>query len=638
MLIILNRALCLAFERIRKSRAKNDGFHLAEGTEEHPQPPGAKCPSTTRAKMAFECPCVDSSVAARTLKKRRVGPSIIVVPKSQLYTWTREFSKIIDETDNPFNMRCEVAHESATLKRGYKLDVLRAKANYGWDDEADYASRLEQTRNVVITAYDSYDSRVRGPAGFPRYGLNGDDWAFLIFDEVHDYTGPFSPANKILKRVTPETAVFFVTGTPIKTGIADMQHLLASVETPAWAQHDELKFCTTKHIHKLKVHLEKYQTALTKKQVYPHMDKWKEAMQGLRHISTTVCLKRSQDTYWPTDNKPILVLPPNYIFERTLTAEPGVAKILTGVYQSTAHEYKRLMAEAKREYLAGGKKGPPPHVPTRYIEDAARKIRAFSVFPYLVTMGENKNYHLTNDDSKDLGPLHLTVGELDKPPLLIRDQDLEDPPKEEPVVRPSWWRNPGNSPYAAELKQLAESSVKWQAIRPILDKLLDQKNIYGCPAKLLIVSGASPVVAFIFWLVRFSFFIPSLFPSYLSLSDILILTLLQLIRRHYGRRLFEPYRKAYNDTFSSNHIVSIMHGGTPAKDRERMVLGFQEYRDTEDQFLSDMRVRVLISTAAIIGKGFDLFQTRVILCTDPHWNLALEYQSAARADRIGANA
>ena len=131
------------------------------------------------------------------------------------------------------------------------------------------------------------------------------------------------------------------------------------------------------------------------------------------------------------------MLPPNYIFERTLTAEPGVAKILTGVYQSTAYKYKRLIAEAKREYLTGGKKGPPPYIPTRYIEDAARKIRAFSVFPYLVTIGENKNYHLTNNDSKDLSPLHLTVGELDKLPLLIRDQDLKDPPKEEPVVRPS---------------------------------------------------------------------------------------------------------------------------------------------------------------------------------------------------------
>ena len=72
-------------------------------------------------------------------------------------------------------MRYKVAYESAILKRGYKLDVLRAKANYGWDDEADYALRLEQTRNVVITAYDSYDSRVRGPAGFPRYRLNRDD-------------------------------------------------------------------------------------------------------------------------------------------------------------------------------------------------------------------------------------------------------------------------------------------------------------------------------------------------------------------------------------------------------------------------------------------------------------------------------
>ena len=82
MLIILNRALYLAFEYIRKSRVKNNRFYLAEGTEEYLQPLGAKCPSTTCVKMAFECPYVDSSVATRTLKKRRVGPSIIVVLKS----------------------------------------------------------------------------------------------------------------------------------------------------------------------------------------------------------------------------------------------------------------------------------------------------------------------------------------------------------------------------------------------------------------------------------------------------------------------------------------------------------------------------------------------------------------------------
>ena len=98
--------------------------------------------------------------------------------------------------------------------------------------------------------------------------------------------------------------------------------------------------------------------------------------------------------YWPRGLISILVLPPNYIYKKTLSSDPATAKTLTYVYRSTSQEYKRIKAAKKREYIQGGRKGLKPHTDQRFIDDAARKIRAFSVFPYLVTMEDDKDYHI----------------------------------------------------------------------------------------------------------------------------------------------------------------------------------------------------------------------------------------------------
>ncbi|KAJ9129732.1 hypothetical protein NKR23_g12473, partial [Pleurostoma richardsiae] len=137
--IVLHIQMLRLRDEVTAERAKGDGCtqHLQRGTPEHPQLPGATCPSGH--KYGFQCCCIDRGWTARIVLDLAHGPAMVIVPPSLVGNWMRELDKFVDLEKMAMKVVLLAAPEYAAGNKGF---VSRHCVPY---DDAHVRERLKTT-------------------------------------------------------------------------------------------------------------------------------------------------------------------------------------------------------------------------------------------------------------------------------------------------------------------------------------------------------------------------------------------------------------------------------------------------------------------------------------------------------------
>ncbi len=130
------------------------------------------------------------------LKKKKAGPSLVIVPASLLANWQNEIAKFAP------SLRCLLLHTSQMDRKDLDKFVLNA---------GDAANDFD----VVITTY-AMAARLEG--------IREANWHLLILDEAQAIKNPSSKQTRAIKKISARSRIA-MTGTPVENRLSDLWSL-----------------------------------------------------------------------------------------------------------------------------------------------------------------------------------------------------------------------------------------------------------------------------------------------------------------------------------------------------------------------------------------------------------------------------
>lgn len=234
-LIALNRVLVKAHWEVRKARKEHKWTqHLQVGTEEHPQPKDAKCPSGN--KYGIECPCVDDGPASQLLPS--VKANLILAPPMGVSIW-------LDQAAH--HMMDDPLLDPWVVRYGYRYPPKNGPSARLTADDCTYLTPQNQKKpfvydpmassTIVVTTKGCWKNHVQGVLA-----LHDSDfvacWGRAIVDEAHKEQGNTSNGVKIFKELGDDTRRWMVTGTPFERSPDQMGGWLTALKQCClWSGH-----------------------------------------------------------------------------------------------------------------------------------------------------------------------------------------------------------------------------------------------------------------------------------------------------------------------------------------------------------------------------------------------------------------
>ncbi|KAL9117631.1 MAG: hypothetical protein Q9187_005830 [Circinaria calcarea] len=449
---VVIRWLDLIFHEIDKSWAAKDGVHLAKHTRTHPQPSGATCPTAAKSHwFRFSCPCVAGSPAENMRPKP--GPCLIISPAKLIINWLAEIKKAIDFTNLNFQVR--VCHgqigKRAPLTAG---DIKELRWNeYG-------KAKVSQSRFLLLTSPLSFKSQLAQKFEYTEQSelTNGSPPAA---DEIHEEKKDGTTTIEILRLNYHSSHKWFLSGTPIEMGPADIQAYIGVLEQSYDIQkRPELQLCTSE---KIAISQAKYTRALTSR----NRQEFKDIALEFQRILEIMMLRRTMHkSKW--FGQLMVYLPPHYKKVVSLQIDSTYKRLLLKLFDRDTTAAIRKMNSAMNIWRAKGSKPKDKPANTKeHMYDSMSKSRICTSLPGLLTL-EN-----------ECGPEFTTTE------MMAKGYDRDD-----------------TSPYLPYLDQITQKSVKIAWLKDCIRSVLKE----GCDnlkpdEKLVIATRFGPVAKIIaLWL------------------------------------------------------------------------------------------------------------------------------------------
>lgn len=471
--------------------------------------------------------------------------------------------------------------------------------------------RLNSSRLVVITSYQSWEGQVKRAADTMRYLIypGAKAWkaeskefylinpALVIIDEAHEcqdkFAGHFSILNHIEGMCNYQVKKIFLTGTPIRKSPGDLEAMIWSLQTPGWDEKDHFLYgLRVAQITKLKSLYEKVKT--------PDDPGLHAVIQELSSNIHQLLIRRTGECRWHGSNlrEPILSSRQDHriSFPQRFSASLSTFDEKMRASVMAARAVKQQVPS--RGIQASG-------ADTSIILNLTRRYRMVASLPYLAefwskednadqTLLATQTQAWLNDDARldKACPLHRHIGTI-----------LNFSPKLDFIgsVLDKMVDGEGKLVVLTEFLVVGYF-VAEVCLRPPLPSLF--YSFYGNAALFRLRTLTSSVVLS-----------PSVKPSW-------VLNALQYIRRHRSKK-----------------TVMLYHSGVSRKTRDEMIAGFQKNIDPSDvrgqKLVAPSYNRdAIVGTFRVMGLGITLTAADRVILMEPNTMPSTEAQGIARVVRI----
>lgn len=444
--------------------------HIRRHPEQHlPKGSGsAECP--VQKQFCFRCACVSSVYSAHNLPPTH-GPTLIVVPKSLLIMWIKQWSQTIEET---CLIRLVTAHgtTSAAQIRQFnhpgivapsspQASVLRPQG----PNHNNVSRRSEVSKLAVITTSGCYhhaDALVT-QCDHKGHVTNRTTWRALFRDECHMEknrdSGTVQIFRGLVKNSAARPAVWLLSGTPSDRGPIDIQAWLNTLRSEEWANDEVLKMAGGSAYKEMANRVNNRLSRDRDRELYTIERRQLEAdASTYSKILERIMIQRVTETTW--FGHKLVDLPPHEHLNVKCTLGSGFAARLQEEEEQVMGEVRTAYQHQLENWHRRGCPDTAPRFQPHSFFQRSRKTRMVAIFPGLLDVSNSCN-------------LELTLKELDG----FRARNVQ-------------------SPYLQHLHTLVESSEKCKWLGCLLREMRANRDYCGRHEKLVIVT-AFPVVVHI---------------------------------------------------------------------------------------------------------------------------------------------
>jgi SNF2-related domain len=463
----------------KNQKGKDESLHLAPSTDEHPQPPNARCPSQIDGMP--QCCCVEGSIA-RTFLNRPVGPTIYITRQNLLpqavedvESWF-ETSGLNDSIPGG-RLQVRVRHtafiRSSTKKYDFTdedkdiLEPIKCERDgkVWWKMDPRSASYLiittSQTWATTWTAQEQHKTifNIYRDDG-PRCIVSG-----ILADEFHTDRLETGYLMKIVKRVyndqtvlprfrhpglsykdgkgkiayyTSRPSVVFTSGTPTSEGFTSLIPALEIFRAPNWKDIPATKLIHGRNIDAL-IKYEKLGVANRSSLPNNVITGFKECSSS---IAKALIIRRMGEDRW-FDGRVINELPLVVYQDCYVTNDPIFKPYIEKLWRGASLDAFEQLNKAFRHWEDNGRKGEEPVFNMdQFLEGAGRLLKIFAIFPGLAKVGDEWQDTWWKDKTKVGTKPRWTVDEF-------RNEKWDEPSDENPL-----WKNWSTIANSGKLKRI----------------------------------------------------------------------------------------------------------------------------------------------------------------------------------------